>query len=166
MNNRFSSHATRYLEELGITYRIFVHKGEIKSIEQAAQERGQVPDQIIRSILFRTGKNEYIIVLIAGTRQVSWPALRKWIGRSRITLASEEEVKQVTGYTIGSVSPFGLNSPIRLLVDHSVFIHPEISIGSGQKGIAIILKQKDLQRALKNYEIGDFSAKPDKSYVI
>jgi Cys-tRNA(Pro)/Cys-tRNA(Cys) deacylase len=44
---------TQALDQLGVSYRFFRHPGLVKSLAQAAEERGQRPDQIIRSIVFR-----------------------------------------------------------------------------------------------------------------
>ena len=75
-----------------IPYRLFVHAGPVHSLEQAARERSQLPDQVIRSIVFRVGKDEFLMALMAGDRQISWPALRRYLGQSRLTLATEDEV--------------------------------------------------------------------------
>lgn len=141
------------LKELGIPHRIFRHENPVTSFEQAARERGQRDSQIVRSILFRLTGEEFVMVLIAGSAQVSWKILRKYLGSSRMTMATEDEVLSVTGYRIGAVSPFGLPNPLRVLVDESVLREEEISIGSGIRNTAIILKSADLQRALKNVEI-------------
>jgi len=79
--------------------------------------------------------------------------LRKHLGLSRITMASEDEVLAATGYRIGAVSPFGLPRPLKVLIDLSVIGEEEISIGSGIRNTAIILKSADLYRALKNTEV-------------
>jgi prolyl-tRNA editing enzyme YbaK/EbsC (Cys-tRNA(Pro) deacylase) len=80
------------------------------------------------------------------------------MGRSRLTLASEAEVLAVTGYPLGAVSPFGLPQPLRILVDHSVLEEQELSIGSGERGLAVILKRDDLLRALGEVETVDLTA--------
>lgn len=154
MENKTS--VTMALDEQGIPYKFFRHQGKINSLEQAALERGQKPGQIIRSILFRLSENLFVMVLIAGPEQISWTNLRKYLSVSRITMASEEEVIDVTGFPLGAVSPLGLPSPIRILVDRSVLQEDEISIGSGERYTTIIMKQKDLQKALGEIEIGDF----------
>lgn len=125
-------------------------------MEQAARERQQSPDQVVRSIVFRIGQGEYVMVLIAGPSQVSWPALRSYLGLSRLTMASREEVLDVTGYEAGAVSPFGLPSPLRIMVDDSVTANPYISIGSGVRGSTVIMKSADLLQALDGAEIGNF----------
>lgn len=152
---------TEYLDEHGFNYRFFQHNHQIKSLENAAKERGQVPDQIVRSILFHLTNDEFVMVLVAGLQQLSWSALRKYLGRSRMTMASKDEILRVTGYPIGAVSPFGLPTKIRILVDRSVTSgkEDEISFGSGKKNTTIIMKRKDFLEALKDfeYETGDFT---------
>ena len=143
-----STPVTSALDELGVNYRLFKHPGPIRSLEQAAQERGQQPEQVVRSILFRMEEHEFIMVLMAGPQQIAWPALRAYLGVSRITMAGEDEVLAVSGYPRGAVSPFGLPQPVRILVDESVWQPEEISIGSGQRGLTVILSQADLRRAL------------------
>ncbi|CAG1016354.1 Cys-tRNA(Pro)/Cys-tRNA(Cys) deacylase YbaK [Anaerolineales bacterium] len=145
--------ASLALEKLGIPHQIFRHENPVTSFEQAAKERGQRAAQIVRSILFRLTGEEFVMVLIAGSAQVSWKILRRYLGSSRMTMATEEEVLAVTGYRIGAVSPLGLPNPLRVLVDESVLREEEISIGSGIRNTAIILKSADLQQALKNIEI-------------
>jgi len=145
------------LAELGILHREFRHPGPVHSLEQAAAERGQRPEQVVRSIVFRLAAGTYAMVLVAGPAQVSWPALRAYLGQSRLTTASEEELLAATGYTRGAVGPFGLPSPMRLLVDRGVLAEEEISLGSGVRGVTIILKTADLLRGLGAAETGDFT---------
>jgi Cys-tRNA(Pro) deacylase len=141
------------LEKLGIPHRVFRHENRVTSLEQAARERSQRPEQVVRSILFRTGEDEFMLALVAGPAQISWKALRKHLGQSRLTMATEEEVFAVTGYRVGTVSPFGTARQLKVLIDPGVMREEEISIGSGMPNTGIILKSADLHRALPNAEI-------------
>ena len=141
------------LEKLGIPHRVFRHENPVTSLEQAASDRGQKPGQVVRSILFRIGENEFLMALVAGPAQISWKVLRKHLGQSRLTMATEDEVLEVTGYRIGTVGPFGLPHPLKVLIDASVLKEEEVSIGSGMRNTAVILKSADLHRALENSEI-------------
>jgi Cys-tRNA(Pro) deacylase len=145
------------LTNLGIPYQVFRHTGQVTSLEQAASERGQTAEQVVRSILFRLGEGNFVMVLMPGQQQVSWPALRAYLGQSRLTMASEAEVLEATGYRVGAVSPFGLPGPMRILADESVFAPEEISIGSGERGVAVIMKSTDLRESIKNLEVGQFT---------
>jgi Cys-tRNA(Pro) deacylase len=148
---------TRHLDQLGIPYRIFRHPGPIESLEQAARERGQRPSQVVRSIVFRLSEGEYLMVLVAGPEQISWSNLRTYLNQSRISMADPEDVQAATGYVTGAVSPLGLPQPLRILVDRSVLAEEELSLGSGERGLAIILSRENLLRSLGSVEIGEFT---------
>jgi len=145
--------ASLALEKLGVPHKIFRHETPVTSFEQAASDRGQRASQIVRSILFRIAEDEFIMALVAGPAQISWKILRKHLGRSRITMATEDEVLAVTGYRIGTVNPFGLPRQLKVLVDPGVTGEEEVSIGSGMRNAAIILKSADLLHALKDAEV-------------
>lgn len=155
-----STPVTRALDSIGIPYRFFRHPGQVSSLEQAAEERGQTPQQVVRSIVFRLADGVYVMVLIAGPSQVSWPALRSYLGKSRLTTADRAEILAITGYPIGAVSPLGLSRPMRILVDQSVLQSGEISIGSGVRNTTVILHGPDLMKALDPVEVGQFT-QPD-----
>ena len=142
----------RALAALGVPVREFRHAGPVSSLAQAAEERGQRPSQVVRSILFRLAADAYAMVLVAGPQQVDWKALRRHLGQSRLTTATADEVRDVTGYEIGAVSPFGLPRPVRVLLDESVLGEEELSIGSGERGTTVILPTADLLRALGDVE--------------
>jgi Cys-tRNA(Pro)/Cys-tRNA(Cys) deacylase len=148
---------TRALAALGIPHRLFRHPGPVTSLEQAAVERGQQPEQVVRSIVFRVDEGDFVMVLVAGRHQVSWRALRRHLGQSRLTTATEAELLAATGYAVGAVAPFGLPAPMRVLIDESVLVPDEISLGSGVRGATVILRSRDLRRALPNAEVGRFA---------
>ena len=143
---------SKALSALGLPHTLFRHPGPVASLEQAARERGQLPGQVIRSLVFRLGAGDFVMVLMAGPAQVPWPALRSYLGQSRVSMATEAEVLAATGYRLGAVSPFGLPAPLRILADENVFAPEEISIGSGERGVTVILKSADLRRALGEFE--------------
>ncbi len=141
------------LHQLGIPHRAFRHAGKVSSLEQAAEERGQRVQQVVRSIVFRLEEDQFIMVLVAGTDQVPWRRLRQHVGRSRLTMATDEQVVEATGYRVGTVSPFGLPRPMRILIERRVLDEVEISIGSGVAGIGIIMESADLRRGLPEAEV-------------
>lgn len=141
------------LNDLGIPHRLFFHEGIVNSFEQAARERGQRESQVVRSILFQIRPEEFVMVLVAGSAQIDWKKLRQFVGRSRVRMATEEEVLALTGYRVGTVSPFGLKNQVRVLIDTSVLKEEEVSIGSGVRNTAIILRTVDLRSALGDAEV-------------
>lgn len=145
--------ASLALTALGIPHRVFHHVQPVQSFEQAAADRGQRPEQIVRSILFQVRDGEFLMALMAGPAQIDWRKLRTLVKRSRVRMATEEEVLEVTGYRVGTVSPFGVKNQTHVVIDPSVLKEEEVSIGSGVRNTAIILKSADLRKALGNVEI-------------
>ena len=141
------------LEKLNLPPQIFRHETPVDSLEKAASDRGQRPSQIVRTILFRVTEDEFALALVAGPGQISWKLLRKILGKSRITMATEEEVLAVTGYRPGTVGPFGLLKPVRMLIEANLLKEEEVSIGSGMRDTAVIIKRADLKKALGDAEV-------------
>src|SRR5689334_7842105 len=141
------------LEQLNIPHRVFVHETPVHSFEQAASDRNQRPEQVVRSILFQIRAEEFLMVLMAGPAQIDWRKLRQFVKRSRVRMATEDEVLEVTGYRVGTVIPFGLKNPVKVLIDSSLLKEEEVSLGSGVRSVAIIMKTADLRRALGDAEI-------------
>lgn len=158
IENSPDSQSIQHLRDLGVEFKLFVHTAPVASLEQAARERGQTPDQIVRSILFRLSPGEYALALMPGPRQISWKALRKHFNTNRLTLADEKEVLQVTGFEIGAVNPFGLPQPMRILIDRTLLHLETVSIGSGIRGTGVILSTAALLDALPQHELVDLSS--------
>jgi len=141
------------LEKLNIPHQVFRHEAPVTSFEQAAADRNQKPEQVVRSILFQIRPEEFLLVLVAGPSQIDWKKLRQLVKRSRLRMATEDEVLDVTGYRVGTVSPFGLKNQVKILIDKSVLEEEEISLGSGVRNTAIVMKSVDLRRALEDSEV-------------
>lgn len=150
------SPAVQHLLQLGIPHRIFVHSSPVNSLEQAAHDRSQLPEQVIRSLVFRISDGEFIMVLMPGPGQVPWKNLRRFLNLSRVTMATADEVFSATGCRPGTVNPLATTIPMRILVEQRILSLPEVSLGSCLRGLAIIISPSDLLKALPNFEIVDF----------
>ncbi len=160
MNAPLQTPVTQALDALGLPYRVVQHERPPKSVAEAAAWRGQQVGQVVRSLLFRLDDETFVLVLVPGGHRAHWPTLRRYLGRRRIAMATPAEVRQVTGYPIGAVSPLGLPRPLRILADARVFAPDEISMGVGVRGAAVILSPATLRAALPQLEVGDFAV-PD-----
>ena len=74
---------------------------------------------IVKSLLFRTDKN-FILCLVAGDKKVSLNKIKKTLSIKDVSMASAEEVKNITGFTIGGVSPVGNLKKIDIYIDDSL----------------------------------------------
>ena len=70
-------------------------------------------EAIVKSLIFKAEK-EFIICLVSGDKRCSLNKLKK-LSQKDVSMASAEEVKAQTGFTIGGVSPVGHINDLKLL---------------------------------------------------
>ena len=88
------------------------------ALEAASSLRCEV-GAIVKSLLFRT-ENTFTLCLVAGDRKASLNKIKKTLNIKDASMASADEVKNVTGYTIGGVSPVGHLNGINIYVDNNL----------------------------------------------
>lgn len=86
-------------------------------------------DQIGKSIVFK-GDDRVVVVVICGSQRVDITALSMVI-RSQAKLLNADEVKRLTGYAIGGVSPFALPSGVAVVVDSRLHKYQECFVAAG-----------------------------------
>ena len=74
---------------------------------------------IVKSLLFKTEKT-YSLCLVAGDRKASLNMIKKTLNIKDVSMASADEVKNITGFTIGGVSPVGHLNKINIYIDNSL----------------------------------------------
>ena len=87
-----------------------------RTANDAATALGCNIGAIVKSLLFKTGE-EYILCLVSGDKRCSLNKLKKLLSKNDVSMASPEEVKKITGYTIGGVSPIGHMIKIKIYID-------------------------------------------------
>ncbi|MDE0233707.1 MAG: hypothetical protein OXM62_01720 [bacterium] len=70
-------------------------------------------------------------VLLATMRLDVNHRVKQVMGVSRLSFASAELTREVTGMEIGGVNPFGLDGDLPLLIDAAVMERPEVLLGAG-----------------------------------
>lgn len=145
--------ATRALAASGIEYTVTAH-GPVRSLEEAAAARGLEPWQILKTLVVRRADNDYLMVLVPGDRQISWPKLREVLGVSRLSMPDKDVAREVTGYERGTITPFGaLPSPAGTpwpVIADALIVSREgpVSIGGGAHGVAASVDPTQLVEAL------------------
>ena len=74
---------------------------------------------IVKSLLFRNEGN-FLLCLVSGDKRCSLNKLKKIFNSKDLSMASPDEVKNQTGYTIGGVSPVGHKNKLEIVVDESL----------------------------------------------
>jgi Cys-tRNA(Pro)/Cys-tRNA(Cys) deacylase len=142
-----TSPALDAVAESGIDYRV-VRFEPARDLAQAAERRGTTVDRILKTMVVRTGEDSYVIVLVPGDRVIDWGALRDHLGLRRLTLADADQAFEATGYRRGTITPFGIDPSLAVVVDADVTGRGEVSVGAGVPGTAIHLDVDDLIEAV------------------
>ena len=90
----------------------------VKSVEEVAAFLGVSPQKLVKTLLFRAGK-EVVVVLIRGDLELNEVKLRNLLRVPAVEMADAETVERLTGAPVGFAGPVGL-SGVRLLADLSV----------------------------------------------
>ena len=74
---------------------------------------------IVKSLLFKTD-NSFILCLVAGDKKASLNKIKKTLNIKDACMASADEVKDITGFTIGGVSPVAHLNKVDIFIDKSL----------------------------------------------
>ena len=101
----------------------FDSKLEIICLEQTARTANDAATAlgcnvgaIVKSLLFRTG-NSFVLCLVSGDKRCSLNKLKKILDEKNVSMAKPDDVKKITGYTIGGVSPVGHLNKVKIYID-------------------------------------------------
>ena len=111
--------AERFLKDFDKSLEVIILENSARTAQDAAKALDCNVGAIVKSLLFRTG-DDFILCLVAGDKRCSLNKLKKLKDKKDILMASPEEVKTQTGYTIGGVSPIGHLNKIEILIDKSL----------------------------------------------
>ena len=100
---------------------------------------------IVKSLLFKT-KNTFTLCLVAGDKKVSLNKIKKMLNLKDVSMASAEEVKNITGFTIGGVSPVGHTNKINIYIDNSLERFEELYAAAGHPNCVFKIDFLNLQK--------------------
>jgi len=98
---------------------------------------------IVKSLLFRT-EDTFLLCLVSGDKRCSLNKLKKITQIKDISMATPEDVKTQTGYTIGGVSPIGHLKKINIFVDSSLERFDDIFAAAGHPNCVFKIDFKNL----------------------
>ena len=138
--------STGYLKSKNIEFKT-IHLDKIPRTAQDVERIYGCPiHQVLKTLIF-IGKTEQIIVVLPGDKRADMNKLKEVTKQNNLRMARPDEVKEITGYTIGGISPFGIEKNVKKIIDESVFKIKTVNIGSGKAEIGIELNSEELRRA-------------------
>ena len=135
----------KFLKGFDQSLEVVVLENSARTAKDAAIALGCDVGAIVKSLLFKTGDN-FTLCLVAGDKRCSLNKLKKIKNIKDISMASPEEVKTQTGYTIGGVSPVGHLNKLEIFIDKSLERFNELFAAAGHPNCVFKINFKDIQK--------------------
>ena len=140
----------KILQEFDAAKKIIVLDTSARTALEAASSLGCEIGAIIKSLLFKTGDN-FTLCLVAGDKRASLNKIKKTLKIKDASMASAEDVKNITGYTIGGVSPIGHLKKINILIDKSLNRFNALFAAAGHPNCVFKIDFNNLQKITNGY---------------
>jgi len=109
--------------------------GSAATSQLAARQIGVQVGQIAKSMLFKSCRGEYFMVVCPGNLRVDNKKLKQAVG-AKARMANAQETLQVTGFKPGSVCPFGVSNA-RILIDRPLAAYETVYPAAGTDGSGV-----------------------------
>ena len=119
LNKEAVKRAKEALKKFNSEIKVIELEQTARTANDAANSLNTEVGSIVKSLLFRNEGN-FLLCLVSGDKRCSLNKLKKIFNSKDLSMASPDEVKDQTGYTIGGVSPVGHKNKLEILVDESL----------------------------------------------
>ena len=137
--------AEKSIKEYNSEMSVIVLDSSAKTAIEAASSLGCEVGAIVKSLLFKT-ENTFTLFLVSGDKKASLNKIKKTLNIKDASMASPDDVKNITGYTIGGVSPVGHLSKIEIFIDHSLARFENLYAAAGHPNCVFKTNFNDLQK--------------------
>jgi Cys-tRNA(Pro)/Cys-tRNA(Cys) deacylase len=138
--------ATALLRKAGIPHVLHPYEHDPRSTsygEEAAGALGVDPGGVFKTLVASVdGTLAVGVVPVAGSLDLK--ALAGAVGGKRAAMAEPTDAARATGYVPGGISPLGLRSRLRVVLDASAAGWPTVYVSAGRRGLQVELTPADL----------------------
>ena len=130
LNKEPVKRAEKCLKEFDENLSVVELENSAKTALDAANSLNCEVGAIVKSLLIKI-ENDFLLCLVSGDKRCSLNKLKKISKKKNVRMASADEVKSQTGYTIGGVSPVGHINKIQIFIDNSLSRFKDIFAAAG-----------------------------------
>ena len=135
----------RILKNFDSLKKVQVLDTSARTAEDAAASLGCEVGAIVKSLLFKT-ENNFTLFLVSGDKKASLNKIKKTLNIKDASMASADEVKNSTGFTIGGVSPIGHLNQVDIYIDNSLERFTSLFAAAGHPNCVFEINFRDLQK--------------------
>ena len=136
--------AEKSLKQFNPDLKVIELEQTARTANDAATALGCKVGAIVKSLLFKAGEN-FILCLVSGDKRCSLNKLKKILNEKNVFMANPDDVKRVTGYTIGGVSPTGHLTKIKIYIDENLKNFNSLFAAAGHPNAVFEIDFEDLK---------------------
>ena len=148
LNKEPVKRAEKCLKEFDENLSVVELENSAKTALDAANSLNCEVGAIVKSLLIKI-ENDFLLCLVSGDKRCSLNKLKKISEKKNVRMASADEVKSQTGYTIGGVSPVGHINDIQIFVDNSLSRFTDIFAAAGHPNVIFKINYEKLIQITK-----------------
>ena len=148
LNKEPVKRAEKCLKEFDENLSVVELENSAKTALDAANSLNCEVGAIVKSLLIKI-ENDFLLCLVSGDKRCSLNKLKKISEKKNVRMASADEVKFQTGYTIGGVSPVGHLNNIPIFVDNSLSRFKDIFAAAGHPNVIFKINYEKLIQITK-----------------
>ena len=140
--NELLARVLRTLDATGVDYEIKACDPELADTAVFCEHYGYSLHDSANTIVVkaRNGSPPFVACVLLGTTRVDAnQVLRKRMQARKVSFASPEETRTITGMELGGVTAFGLPEDLPLWVDAAVMERERIILGSGERASKVFV---------------------------
>ena len=153
LNKEAVKRVSQKLKDYDKNLEIIVLESSARTAKDAADSLKTEVGSIIKSLFLRTQKT-FLLCLVAGDKRCSLNKIKKILNEKDVSMGNADQVKEITGFTIGGVSPVGHLKPIKIFIDESLSRFTNIFGAAGHPNCVFKIDFENLQK-ITNGEIND-----------
>jgi Cys-tRNA(Pro)/Cys-tRNA(Cys) deacylase len=145
------TNASRILDKLKIHYEILEYEVDEQdlSAENAAKKMSQPLKQVFKTLVIRGDRTRILVACIPGGAELNLKTLASISGNKKVEMIHLKEIKSLTGYIRGGVSPLAMKKNYPTYIDESAFQFPFIIFCAGVRGLQLKVDPNDLLKAMR-----------------
>ncbi len=133
-----SADVSTFLREKDVDGELVRLSQHAATVEAAAEALGVSSDSIVKSVVLLADSSP-VLVIANGLARVDLRAVADYLGLAgkRVKLADAPTVRELTGFSVGGVPPFGQRTQLRTLMDRRVLAQAEVYAGGGEADVIL-----------------------------
>ena len=136
------------LKQFDQNQKVIILENSARTALDAASSLGCEVGAIVKSLLLKT-ETKYILCLVAGDKRASLRKIKKNKNFRDVSMAPADEVKNITGFTIGGVSPVGHLNKTEIFIDNSLERFNDLFAAAGHPNCVFKISFTNLQKITK-----------------